>query len=73
MSGSFISRNFAARDARHEFHKAGTVEHLMLRNFYRDACMVVCCWCATQTDPVRTFSQHELLVGVCQPVFRFRR
>ncbi|MEA3094022.1 MAG: hypothetical protein QOJ04_5364, partial [Caballeronia sp.] len=23
MSGSFISRNFATRDARHEFHESG--------------------------------------------------
>ena len=73
MSGSFIGRNFATRDARHKFHEAGTVEHLILRNFYRDACMVVCWWRATQTDPVRAFSQHELLVRVCQPVLRFRR
>lgn len=73
MSGSFISRNLATRDACHEFHEAAAVEYLMLWNFYGDACLVVCGWSATQTDPVSAFSEHELLVGVCQPVFRFRR
>src|ERR1700712_1811655 len=71
MSGRFISRDLATRDACHEFHEAGAVEYLMLWNFYGDACLVVCGWSATQTDPVSAFSEHELLVGVYQPVFRF--
>lgn len=62
MSKCSISRNFLARDARHELHETGSVEHLVLRNSYRDACVVVGWRSAAQTDPVRAFSQHELLL-----------